>query len=55
MTYMQGGRQFIVLGVRGAQGGAAQLVAFATPRPAQPAAGRGRGAGPGGPPAGNNQ
>jgi len=55
MTYLHQGRQYIVLGVRGAQGGAAQLVAFAMPRPAAPgAAGRGRGAGPGAP-VGDNQ
>jgi glucose dehydrogenase len=55
MTYMANGRQFIVMGVRGAQGGAAQLVAFAIPLPAPPGGGRGRGAGPGAPAAGNNQ
>jgi quinoprotein glucose dehydrogenase len=59
MTYMHQGRQYVVLGVRGAQGAAAQLVAFAVPRPgpAAPATGgRGRGAGPGGAPAaGDNQ
>jgi len=56
MTYMVNGRQFVVLGVRGAQGGGAQLVAFAIPRPAPPSGGgRGRGAGPGAPAAGDNQ
>jgi quinoprotein glucose dehydrogenase len=35
MTYLAGGRQFIVVGVRGAQGSAAQLVAFAVPRDSQ--------------------
>ena len=50
MTYMRGGRQFIVLGVRGTAGSGAQLVAFALPQPAP--AGRGgrggaRGAGDG--------
>jgi quinoprotein glucose dehydrogenase len=55
MTYMANGRQFVVMGVRGVQGGAAQLVAFAIPRPAAPAAGgRGRGAGPGAPAGGDN-
>jgi quinoprotein glucose dehydrogenase len=46
MTYMAGGRQFIVLGVRGNGGSAAQLVAFAAPEQRAPA-GR-RGGGPGG-------
>src|SRR6478672_1713405 len=56
MTYMINGRQFVVLGVRGTQGGGAQLVAFAIPRPAPPGGGgRGRGAGPGAPAAGDNQ
>jgi quinoprotein glucose dehydrogenase len=58
MTYMHQGRQYVVVGVRGAQGGAAQLMAFALPRPAAPArgGGPGRGAGAGGaaPPAGAN-
>ena len=49
MSYMVNGRQFVVMGVRGAQGGSAQLVAFAIPRAAPPAAGRGGGAGPGAP------
>jgi quinoprotein glucose dehydrogenase len=56
MTYMQGGRQFIVVGVRGSagQGGApgqgAQLMAFALPPPAAPGGrgGGGRGGGRGG-------
>ncbi|HTM04490.1 MAG TPA: PQQ-binding-like beta-propeller repeat protein [Vicinamibacterales bacterium] len=44
MTYSINGRQFIVLGVRGTQGGGAQLVAFAIPKPAPPGGGgRGRG------------
>jgi quinoprotein glucose dehydrogenase len=47
MTYMAGGRQFIVVGVRGNGGSAAQLVAFATPEQ-RPATGR-RGGGPAGP------
>jgi quinoprotein glucose dehydrogenase len=55
MTYMANGRQFIVMGVRGVQGGSAQLVAFAIPRPAPAGGGRGRGAGPGAPAAGDNQ
>jgi quinoprotein glucose dehydrogenase len=56
MTYMANNRQFIVVGVRGAQGSAAQLIAFAIPRPTPPAGGgRGRGAGPGAPAAGDNQ
>jgi quinoprotein glucose dehydrogenase len=50
MTYLHQGRQYIVLGVRGSQGGGAQLMAFAIPRPPVPGAGgRGRGAGPGAP------
>ena len=51
MTYMHQGRQFVVMGVRGAANSGAQLVAFAIPQP-QPAGGRGgrggqRGAGDG--------
>lgn len=37
MTYLYQGRQFIVVGVRGAQGTAAQLVAFALPKESAPA------------------
>ena len=56
MTYMHQGRQFIVLGVRGAQGGAAQLTRVCDTEAGGSGAGagggRGRGAGPGGAPAG---
>jgi quinoprotein glucose dehydrogenase len=41
MTYMHNGRQFVVVGVRGPQGAAAQLIAFTIP--ADPPAGAGRG------------
>ncbi len=40
MTYLHNGRQFVVVGVRGSQGGGAQLVAFAIPAD-PPAGGRG--------------
>ncbi len=44
MTYCMGGRQFVVVGVRGTANSGAQLMAFALPVPA-PAAGRGAAAG----------
>jgi quinoprotein glucose dehydrogenase len=50
MTYVNQGRQYVVVGVRGnaTAGTGAQLIAFALPRPAPAGgapAGRGRGAG----------
>lgn len=45
MTYVHQGRQYVVVGVRGTATSGAQLVAFALPRQ-EPAAGRGRAAGP---------
>jgi hypothetical protein len=48
MTYMHNGRQFVVVGARGSQGGGAQLVAFAIPADPPPGAGRGGRGGRGG-------